>query len=116
MKTKLSKKQIKACEDTGWSVASYGRFSDGSACVELETSSSLGEDFILTVGIEDFANDLSEQYENFDPEEHAINIYLAARDGVMKDVPTTSIRALLKDADEIDDMILNLAQAAAQAV
>lgn len=82
---------------------------DDDIYVEFEQYSPAGEDFIFTVwgntpdaivaAVREYADD------GFDPEAHAAEWY-----GANKGEPR-SLRALLDDADEIDEMLEQLAQA-----
>ena len=89
-----------------WSYRIYGE-EDGRTCVELETSSPAGEDFIMYIDfrqsepVTSFLDDLKEYYEEFDAEEHA-EMYIERRG--QNGVPGT-IRELLDDADAIKAMI-----------
>lgn len=94
-------------EDTDWCLI---EFNAEEHYALLQQFSPLGEDFWFTVqfgngGLDEFAKDVEENYKSFDPEEHAVMWY-QAKDRV-SGVPN-SIRALLEDADAIDEELQRL--------
>lgn len=105
---KLAQKYIDVLEAHDWAVSSYTN--DGR--VELETYSPAGEDFCICVEVENFPKTVMEYWEDFDPDEHAEELILARRNG-FQGVPSASV--LTNDAQAIDNMILELAHALAEA-
>lgn len=78
---------------------------------EFEKYSPAGEDFIFSVTVEDVKNVWREvrQYANdFDTEEH-IEMWVEAKKNLVSGIP--SIRRLVEDADAIDEMLDELADA-----
>lgn len=96
-----------AVEEQGWSV-SY----DDDDCVELEKHSPLGEDFIMTVEVEDFERKLREYCVSFDADEHAA-MWVEAR-GRVNGVPE-SVIDLARDAIDIQEMLDDLLDAVVDA-
>lgn len=90
-------------ERLGWS---YTDGDDGN--IELEKYSPAGEDFIITVGAENFVENVKEYAAHFDQEEH-IEMWVEARRNKVAGVP--SIKELVKDAEDIDAMLKELAEA-----
>jgi len=100
MTEKLKTRLIDAAEELGWSV------SEVDGCWEFETHSPAGEDFIFyTDGGDDVVAELLLYYETFDPNEHATDLIIAKRNG-LSGVP--SVRELIDDAEEIDQMLSDL--------
>ena len=91
------------CEDLGWY---WLNCDDGN--IELEKHSPAGEDFSFTVGAENFVDNVKEYAAYFDQEEH-IEMWLEARRSGTRGVP--SIKELVKDAEDIDAMLKELAEA-----
>lgn len=81
----------------------------GEKCVEFSKYSPAGEDFSFAVWythVSEIPEKVMEYYEGFDPEEHVmIWAEHAGRNGVPR------LRELLEDADAIEDMIRELANA-----
>ena len=83
------------------STPAYGKNGDSGFYVELEYWSSLGEDCIISLVIDELTidsiiEDMDICVDSFDSEEHASELYkLRGERGT-----PTSLRALLKDADE----------------
>ena len=100
----MNEKLYEIIESNGFSVSS-----DGDCFTELEFYSDKGEDVIITVQHDNtergFIEGLYEWWEDFDPEEHAVSWY-NVKDTVYG-VPQ-SIRALLDDADSIDENVEKL--------
>lgn len=90
-------------ERLGWSYTD-----DGDGNIELEKYSPAGEDFIITVGAEKFVENVKEYAAHFDQEEH-IEMRVEARRNKVSGVP--SIKELVKDAEDIDAMLKELAEA-----
>lgn len=97
----MYKKYEKVCERLGWQVHECD---DGSA--ELETESPAGEDIIFCVWGKDPVDEVQRYAEDFDPEDHAFELYQAGKNG-FRGVP--SLHVLVHDADAIDNMLEKLA-------
>lgn len=103
----LPAKYLKVLEAHGWAVSSYT--DDGR--VELEKYSPAGEDFIMCVEVENFPDAVMEYYEDFDVDEH-IEMWAEAKRHGTSGAP--SIRRLAIDAEQIDEMLKELAYALAE--
>lgn len=101
---KLKKKYVDVLEDLGWSIDSY--IDDGR--VELQKYSPAGEDFSIVVDTENFPKAVREEAAYFDQDEH-IEMWIMARRNGVGGVPST--RELVKDAEEIEKMLEELATA-----
>lgn len=99
----MNEKYRAVCEQLDWRVADGG---DGN--IELEKYSPAGEDFVITLGAEDFVDNVKEYAANFDQDEH-IEMWIEARRNKVRGVPPT--RELVKDAEDIDAMLKELAEA-----
>lgn len=95
----MNKKIRKIIEDLGWSIFEYGDY------INFEKYSPAGEDYNFTVNKNNLIENIIEYAENFDPDEHAA-LWVDYR-GTMG-VPN-SIRELLQDADNIKEMLQELA-------
>lgn len=100
----LNQTYIDILEENDWSICSYT--DDGR--VEIEKYSPAGEDFLMYVEIENFPKSVREYANDFDPDEHA-EMWINAR-GRVNGVPN-SIRELIDDAEEIQKMLNELADA-----
>ena len=100
----LEQKYIYILEENDWSVSSYTN--DGR--VELKKYSPAGEDFLMCVEVENFPESVREYANDFDADEHAA-MWIEARERV-KGVPN-SIRELIEDAEAIQEMLNELADA-----
>ena len=100
----LEQKYIYILEENDWIVSSYTN--DGK--VELEKYSPAGEDFLMCVEVENFPESVREYANDFDADEHA-EMWIEAR-GKVSGVPD-SIRELIDDAEEIQEMLNELADA-----
>lgn len=100
----LEQKYIDILEENNWSVSSYTN--DGR--VVLEKYSPAGEDFSIIVEVENFTESVREYANDFDADEHA-TMWIEAR-GRVKGVPN-SIRELIEDAEAIQEMLNELADA-----
>lgn len=89
------------CERLDWSITDTG---DGN--IELEKYSPAGEDFIITVGEENFVDNVKAYAASFSQDEH-IEMWVTARRSGTKGVP--SARELVEDAQAIDNMLRELA-------
>ena len=103
---KLKKKYIDVLEKLGWSVIDYT--DDGR--VEIESSSPAGEDLVICVDVKDFPMSVAEYSTNFDVDEH-VEMWLEARQNGTAGVPPA--RILVHDAEDIEKMLLDLADALA---
>lgn len=101
---KLAQKYIDVLEARDWAVSSYTN--DGR--VELETYSPAGEDFCICVEVENFPEAIAKYAADFDPDEH-IEMWIEGRNNGVRGVPST--RELVKDAENIDKMLQELADA-----
>ncbi len=106
-KKKLRNALRKAAEKLGWAV-----HDSGDGMVEFQKYSPAGEDFLFTVSAENAAEEAAEYAEYFDPEEHITDLVVAKRNG-FAGVP--SIKELVTDADAIDEMLSELADALREA-
>ena len=98
----LDKKYKEVCEDLDW------RVNEDEETIELGRRSPAGEDFFFSVDVENFVEDVKKYAFNFDTEEH-IEMWIDARKNGVRGVP--SIRELVQDADEIQKMLQELAEA-----
>ena len=90
------------CENLGWTVRVY----PDDNLVELEKYSRAGEDFGFSVSINDFVKDVCDYADSFDVDEH-VRMWLEAGEYGQP----TSVRTLLEDAEDIDEMLSDLANA-----
>ncbi|MEZ3438639.1 MAG: hypothetical protein K1W18_07145 [Oscillospiraceae bacterium] len=97
-------KYIEVCESLDWRVHQY-ETSSGEARVELENWSPLGENLVLDFSADNLVDEVKEYAAYFAPEEHA-EMWINNRG---QNGTPDSIRALLNDADEIDEMLRKLA-------
>lgn len=89
-------------EELGWTVREES--TEKTFELEIGKTSDAGEDFWFSVSAdsaEGIAEEVERYYEGFDPEEHAANCYGT------RGAP--GLRALLADADSIDEMLRELA-------
>lgn len=103
----IEQKYLDVLEKQDWAVCGYT--DDGRA--ELEKYSPAGEDFIMCVGVENFPVEVREYTADFDIDEH-IEMWIEARRNGTSGVP--SARELVKDAEDIDKMLQELAIALAE--
>lgn len=96
----MKKKYLEICENLNWEIYKYD---DGT--VELRTESPAGEDFSFSVNSKNFIDDIKEFAANFDIDEH-IEMWVEAKNNGVSGVP--SIRELVKDAEDIDEMLQEL--------
>lgn len=99
----MNEKYRDICEELGW----YW-LNGGDGYIELEKHSPAGEDFSFTVSEENFVENVKEYAAHFDQEEH-IEMWVEARRNKVAGVP--SIKELVKDAEDIDAMLKELAEA-----
>lgn len=100
----LEQKYLDVLDKLDWDVTDYT--DDGR--VELEKYSPAGEDFLVLVEVEDFPAKVDEYAYDFDIDEH-IEMWIEARRNGVSGVPST--RELVKDAEDIQDMLNELADA-----
>ena len=112
---KAFKNIVKAAEDLDWSVtdAREAGFTvdKGITQLEFEKYSPAGEDFSFTVesdSPEGLIDEISAYSADFDKEEH-IRMWIGAGEHGTGGVP--SIKELVEDADAIEDMLRELAEA-----
>lgn len=101
---KLDQKYIDVLEKNDWSVSSY----TGDGRVELEKYSPAGEDFFVCLDVENFPKAVREYAADFDIDDH-IEMWIEARRNGVSGIPST--RELVKDAEAIDAMLKELAEA-----
>lgn len=101
-------------EEMGWNWEAYIEPDNRRTYVEIGQSSPAGEDFSMTIDFDEenqadsFKDSLESYYEDFDIDEH-IEMWIEAKRSGTSGVP--SARELVKDAEAIDGMILELSQA-----
>lgn len=100
----LEQKYIDILEENDWSISSY----TGDGRIELEKYSPAGEDFSIIVEVENFPSSVRKYANDFDADEHA-EMWIQAR-GKVKGIPE-SVRELIDDADAIQEMLNELADA-----
>ena len=98
---------IKICEERNWVVRDY---EDGW---EIENESPAGEDLVVWISKDEggFVEGVRKYADDFDADEHA-ELYAGMRG--KRGVPS-SIRTLINDADEIQNMLDDLASALEEA-
>lgn len=99
----MNERYREICEGLEWYWLDCG---DGN--IELEKHSPAGEDFSFTVGAENLVDNVKEYAASFDQEEH-IEMWAEARRNKVAGVP--SIKELVEDAEVIDRMLKELAEA-----
>lgn len=99
----MNEKYRDICEKLGRSYTE-----EGDGYIELEKYSPAGEDFIITVDAENFVESVKEYAAHFDQDEH-IEMWVEARCNNISGVP--SIKELVEDADAIECMLEELAEA-----
>ena len=112
--SKELQRMLDKAEESDWSYSVYEEPSQNSRTyVEMGKFSPAGEDFSMIIDFDaedqcsSFRDSLESYYEDFDIDEH-IEMWVEAKRSGTSGVP--SIRRLVKDAEDIDDMILNLMQ------
>ena len=105
---KIEKRYLDVLEKHDWAVSSYT--DDGR--VELEKYSPAGEDFSICIRVENLPAEVREYAAGFDIDEH-IEMWIEARRNGTSGVPST--RELVKDAEDIDKMLQELAAALSRA-
>lgn len=109
MENALKQKLIAKAEELQWSVNIYNEKE-----WEFEKYSPAGEDFVFSIAVKnvkDVWQKVREYANNFDTEEH---VKMWAQTSGTKGVP--SIRVLVEDADAIDQMLDELADALLETV
>lgn len=106
---KIEKRYLDVLEKHDWAVCGY----TGDGRVELEKFSPAGEDFIICVGVENLPAEVREYAAGFDIDEH-IEMWIEARRNGTNGVPS-STRVLVKDAEDIDKMLQEIAAALSRA-
>ena len=91
------------CEKHDWTIDEIDTES-----VELRKHSPAGEDFSFTADVENFVDSVKAYAAHFDIDEH-IEMWIEARKNGVNGVPST--RELVKDAEDIDEMLQELATA-----
>ena len=99
----MDNRYIDVCERLGWSVTD-----DDDGTVELGKYSPAGEDFSICVSGENVVEEVKQYAASFDQDEH-IEMWISARRSGTSGVPST--RELVKDAEDIDAMLKELAEA-----
>ena len=103
----MNSKYIEVCERLDWTVHEY---KDGS--VDVAKQSPAGEDFSFGVSSENFVEEVKMYAAYFDVDEH-VEMWIEARRNGVRGVPS-SIRELVEDAEDIDKMLEELADALAE--
>lgn len=109
----LMKPRVSSYVDRGNELIAKGKTKQATY-VEIRQSSPAGEDFSMTIDFDEenqadsFMDSLESYYEDFDIDEH-IEMWIEAKRSGTSGVPST--RELVKDAEAIDGMILELSQA-----
>lgn len=104
-------------EEMGWNWEAYIEQDNRRTYVEIGQSSPAGEDFSMVIDFDEenqadsFKDSLESYHEDFDIDEH-IEMWIEAKQSGTSGVPST--RELVKDAEAIDGMILELSQAFAE--
>lgn len=101
--SQLNNRLRAVCENLDWTIAEVD-----SDRIELGKYSPAGEDFSFITDVENFVEGAKEYAASFDPDEH-IEIWIEARRSGTSGVPST--RELVKDAEDIDEMLRELAVA-----
>lgn len=101
----------------GWNWDAYIEPDNRRTYVEIGQASPAGEDFSMIIDFKEkdqaksFKENLQIYYEDFDVDEH-IEMWIEARHNGISGVPST--RELVKDAEAIENMILELCEALSQ--
>ena len=102
----LDQRYIDVLERLEWRIVGY--YDD---TVEIENFSPAGEDLIIRFEVENFPDAVAQYAADFDPDEH-IEMWIKARHAGWGGIP--SARELARDADKIDKMLEELANALAE--
>lgn len=103
----LAEKYMDALEKLDWSVRGYYEDSNGETHVEIENWSPAGEDLPIDLHTENFPDSVAEYAACFDVDEH-VELRIEGRG--KRGVPGTA-RELVEDAEAIDKMLRDLADA-----
>ena len=101
---KLSKETISLLEKEGWTIREE---SDGY--VTIGNCSPRGEDLTITVKEDDFSEEIKKYAQQFDVDEH-VEMWVSARNNGTSGIPS-SIEELMEDAEDIQEMLNDLADA-----
>lgn len=104
----ITEKQMEIIENLGWNVEE-----DKNGYIEFRQYSPAGEDFGFGVRAKnnaEFINEVREYALYFDADEH-IEMWIEAKKNGVEGIP--SVRELVKDADDIAEMLEDLAIALA---
>lgn len=99
----MKQKYKDVCERLDWHF-----YKSGDDCVELCKQSPAGEDFSICVDTRRFVDSVKACAADFDQDEH-IEMWIEARRNGTEGVPST--RELVKDAEDINEMLRELAAA-----
>lgn len=108
---------LSKAEKMGWNWDAYIEPDNRRTYVEIGQASPAGEDFSMIIDFKEkdqaksFKENLQMYYEDFDVDEH-IEMWIEARHNGISGVPST--RELVKDAEAIENMILELCEALSQ--
>lgn len=102
----MNDKHREICENLGWKIIEC---SDGD--YELEKWSPAGEDIIFDVSAKKFVESVREYADSFDVDDH-VEMWISGRG--QRGVPST-VRELLEDAEAIEKMLDELADALEEA-
>lgn len=97
---------LEKAEELDWKVT---KNDDGS--IDFEKYSPAGEDFIFTVDGKNIAAEVRDYYEGFDPDDYAEIWVALKREPGAEHLGIPDIRTLIKDADDIDEMLAELSAA-----
>lgn len=103
----MKAKYIEVCERLDWIVREYE-----NGLVDLYKESPAGEDFGFGVSADRFVREVKEYASYFDVDEH-VEMWIEVRRNGVRGVPS-SIRELVEDAEDIDKMLEELADALAE--
>ena len=106
--TALKDSLLEVLEQNDFTVSEITQYDEETFSVELEWYSPAGEDYILAIYYDGTDENFVGEYDmaacNFDPDEHAaIIVDCRGENGV-----PSSIRALIDDADAIQDKLLSM--------
>jgi len=98
----MNPKFEKVCEGLDWNVTVY------SEDVELQKASPAGEDFSISVSLDNLPDGVRTAAENFDVDDH-VHMLLDAKRSGLSGVP--DVQTLVDDAEAIQGMLDELADA-----
>ena len=102
----MNEKYLRVCEDLEWSI-----HDDGDGSVTVAQASPAGEDFSFSASTENFVEDVVSYARDFDVDEH-VELWIGSRGQC--GVPGT-VRELVEDAEAIQQMLNDLAEALEEA-